>query len=228
MVIEFVGLPGSGKSTIAKLVHENLAQKGMKVESPTYHVTHELGGGRRKAEKFVSAMTFILSSPGLAWSFLAFICSTKQARASDTAKLWLHMAFLAGVIRDRNNCYLLLDQGPVQGCASVGYRAQVPVNWNRALSILERGGLLADVVIVVDTTPETALRRLSGRTIRQSRAEGDDIQDIYRFATVIEEILYSFDELGSLPRILRIQNRDATNPSFAAEKAIKAIISTGM
>jgi Fe2+ transport system protein B len=73
LVIEFLGLPASGKSTLSHAAADALRRHGMPVAEPTYVADHLMAGGRRYLHKLGRVSNEVLCRPRGAASVLVFL-----------------------------------------------------------------------------------------------------------------------------------------------------------
>ena len=173
-VVEFLGLPGSGKSYIADHLKAALRERGLRAISPGATVTRR-PAPIRVPLKFLLALIFSLRHPLRAWTVVDKIRRMRQESRGDYASATMNLLFVLGVYhRYRYRpVVLLFDQGFAQGLVTLLYGAG-----NRL-----RYGLLSwlpcpDMEIEVDASRELVGRRLASRgrpdgAPRQSRVEAD-------------------------------------------------------
>ena len=205
MIIEFTGLPGSGKSYISRLTGEKLREAGKKVTEPSRIIGHS-PALPRMVSKLFHAFLFILLHPFLSAGIYHSVNATGQKSLSSLIKSLLNIYFLLNlVLRYRNSrSIVLLDQGLVQGAASVVYGA------SGALPGFFEKIPLPDMLIRVHVSPETAVSRLAARKRGGgSRVEKDPVNGLKQFGAAlerVEEIL-----LKDVPVVITVDNED-NNP----------------
>lgn len=171
-VVEFLGLPGSGKSYIADHLKAALRERGLRAISPGATVTRR-PAPIRVPLKFLLALIFSLRHPLRAWAVVDKIRRMHQESPGDYASATMNLLFVLGVYhRYRYRpVVLLFDQGFAQGLVTLVYAAH-----NRL-----RHGLLSwlprpDMEVEVEARRELLTRRLASRggpegEARQSRVE---------------------------------------------------------
>ena len=205
MIIEFTGLPGSGKSYISRLTGEKLREAGEEVEEPSRTVGHAPSLPRVAAKLFHSFL-FVFLHPVLAVEIFHSVAITGQKKPSYLIKSLLNIYFLLSLMLWHRNSrsIVLLDQGLVQGAASVVYGA------SGALPGFFEKIPLPDMLIRVHVSPETAVSRLAARKRGGgSRVEKDPVNGLKRFGAAlerVEEIL-----LKDVPVVITADNED-NNP----------------
>ena len=87
-VVEFVGIPGAGKSTLSHAVAEELRRRGQHVTEPTRDLTHRSGTQRRILSKLVEITACVgtrVRPPGLDWD----ASPRRQATIETKLVIWL-------------------------------------------------------------------------------------------------------------------------------------------
>ncbi len=168
MIIEFAGLPGSGKSYLAEALSQLLVSMGHRVSMPGWHLSR-LPSVLRLPAKLWFCMALCLRDPVRAhalWEALGRIIDnginirTKLFIASALPMFWY-------TGRAAKQGYLVLDQGSVQALASVAFR-----NDQARLEGLAVLLPAPDILITVAAAEEEISSRLAaGRTGGVSRAE---------------------------------------------------------
>lgn len=171
LIVELVGLPGSGKTTVATAVARVLAARG--IQSLDRRALANGGHGRFRA--YADAARYHLSNAGSVAAALQLAWSVRP-RARDAAAHALRIADwahrLARVAAGPHDL-VVLDHGVVQTAWSSVLTA---VEWDgRALGAAVRHGLeSADAtyaLVHLELDAETALARLRGRVNGRSRLD---------------------------------------------------------
>jgi thymidylate kinase len=192
LIVEFLGLPGVGKSTLSHRVAEVLRQKGMPVYEPTYWPVYTL----RKYKRIIRKMLFIgwelLGNPGQSWLSAKAILSSKQITSKDLIKTlvaWLHLSSLRQA-HSRIAGVHLFDESICQALWSIGFGArekELAFIANRLLSLSHP----PHIVVVLEASLKTIETRLAARPIRHSRLENrllDDPNILASAADLLKEI----------------------------------------
>ena len=185
MIIELIGLPGCGKSHISVLLAERLRNAGIPASEPSRRIGH----GRplpRLAAKSACALAFLLLHPINTIRTVLAVAHTRQTSLKNLAKSLFNLLFVRGlfVLFPRKNRVVLLDQGLVQGCASVHFSASRPLAQGFLASLP-----VPELVLRIRADQETVIRRLGKRvTGAGSRVEENPAEQLSRYAEALESL----------------------------------------
>lgn len=160
-VIEFVGMPGVGKSTIAHALAAHLRATKPVVE-PTAAVVSR-SRGRRLVAKLRYAARAIIADPRRSLTVTAGIARTRQQSIVDLGKVLLNAHYIRGVYRmvDHDDGVVVLDQGMYQAMWSCLFSATDPeaaIDHLKDLAIPQ-----PDIVVEVDAALATVDERIRTR-----------------------------------------------------------------
>jgi hypothetical protein len=222
LVVEFVGLPGVGKSYAARLVAARLAAAGTPVASSALRVNQELGTFRRVAYKLGLCAGEMLRRPTGAFRVGRVLIRSHQQSRVDVVRLSYNWFFLVGLLRRARArpSVEVLDEGIVQLLWSIGFAGDEQVVRERSSELLAASAFplpLPDVVVVVEAPLVLIESRLEGRASRAGRV--DRIEPAQREVALIRgahlfgEVLSK--EMGLLggpapPLVRRIRNADSS------------------
>lgn len=170
LVVELLGAPGVGKSTLIPEIRAHLA------------VPDAPRTGR--AGKALGLARFVATHPATTARGLLAIASTRQRTRHDLAwvtRTWLKRCARHAELRRRPGLHLV-DAGVAQALWSIGFHARTSLD-PRLLDTP-----LPDVVVVVEASLETVRRRLAGRPGAQSRLERDGEADHARAKACVGEV----------------------------------------
>jgi len=173
--VEFVGLPGAGKSALSHQVAALLGAAGMAVSEPTDRL-NQISLTSRTLAKVGYGIEGAAAAPMASARWLRVFRGTGQRSLADTGRVALNWFFLAGLTRGltRRPGVHLLDQGIFQGLWSAGYAARDGAVAGRQIDAAVQAALPPRIlVIVVETSPATLRRRLHERPGGDSRLERD-------------------------------------------------------
>ncbi len=164
-LVELLGLPGSGKSSLADAV--TAAVPG--VRRPELAVASGVAAPVRLTHKLAASATVTATAPALSAGLWLDLWRTSPSRADAPSRWvqWQQTQALVRAARRRGGPHLL-DEGVLQCLWSIGLRG----NLERVLDRLGHHAWAGpDVVVVVDVPAEVADARLGDRTSRHSRTQ---------------------------------------------------------
>lgn len=174
-VVEFVGVPGVGKTTLSMAVADELRDQGLATAEPTRRVS-EYPTARRIATKSRYALEGMLRNPRNAIATARTVVASDQPSFSDVVSVLFNCGYVDGLLSavKTDHGTVLFDQGPYQAAWSVGLRSGRPCS-ELLDSVLDTTATLQpDLVVLVTATEETVLDRLRSRSGGDSRLETDD------------------------------------------------------
>jgi predicted kinase len=232
LVVEFVGLPGAGKSALSRQVADLLRAEGSTVSEPTARLDQS-GAAWRTLAKVGYGIISVTASPLNAIRWMRTFVTMKQRGLSDLGRVGLNWFFLAGLTRALANRpgVHLLDQGIVQGLWSAAYGAREKTISGREIVAALLASLPPRIlVIVVETSPDIVRNRLHARAGGDSRLERDLTggesdasltRAIAAFASM-QELVELLERQGAIA-VMRVQGEQPGQLQIAA-KAVAARI----
>lgn len=218
LVVEFLGLPGVGKSHATRLVAARLGALATPVQSAALRVNHELAPWRRVLSKFGIGAAEALGRPRRALRVGRTLARSGQRRRLDVARLLYNWLFLAGLLRRARSRQVveLLDEGIFQLLWSVGLNGGDHVIRRCSSTLLDgtpREVPMPDVVVVVEAPLEVVQARVGSRGSRAGRvdrlAESERRAALMRGVDLLAELLS--EDVGlvdgaSGPLLRRVRN----------------------
>jgi thymidylate kinase len=204
LTVELAGIPGAGKSRLARTFAAGLTARGVPVLQPQNLLGPATPAARRLARKAAASAAAALRDPGTSARSVRAIARSGQPGAPDVAGRvvqWLVAQHVTAVAR-RRGAVSLVDEGLVQCLWSIGLRGDVePVLTALASARIHR----PDVLVVVRVDPEIALARLAARASRHSRTqllpESDRLTELTRGDLVLERLVAWCSDKLSIPVI---------------------------
>ena len=172
--IEFFGLPGSGKTTLAGEVNAILRLRdATSIYSPDVTRDHAPGLPRTLARSRLIASWFPWQAAN--WRLVAEVAAVRQASLRDRVRsLYTCMTVAALYDRlDRTPWNAVIDQGMLQALWSVHLHDRTgfsPAGWSR---VLDREAARSRVYVCVETPVEVCSMRLDARSSKHSRMQSD-------------------------------------------------------
>jgi hypothetical protein len=178
--VEFVGLPGAGKTHLSSLVYQRLLSlKDTAVLDCELHHNEapSLKAVQRVLTKSAMASVATLRRPSLGWAVARVVLGSRQRRIfAGPGRLYLNWMYLARAVRRGvgQRSMLLLDQGFVQAFWSINLEAKTPVSKECALALFRKsldGSEEPTLLVFVDkhVREVEARLRVRGRTSRRHR-----------------------------------------------------------
>ena len=178
MVVEFLGLPGAGKSTLARLAAEALVECGIAVEYVNLAPTRGAGLPRRWLRKAGRVIEGLARTPRCSARTIRRIHETRQRSPRDfliTAFNWLLVTTLVRRAAASRKV-VLLDQGIAQALWSVGFSAQGDA-WQETMRQVASRAPAPDMIFLVQVAPLNIADRLALRRYKSSRLSGTQVTD---------------------------------------------------
>lgn len=201
VVVELLGLPGAGKSTLANALARELAARGRTMTVATQSVAAGTPAARRFGAKLGLVTRELVGRRGASVLAIRAVAASQQAGPSAALHrmvAWLVGQRLVGAARD-GAVDAVVDEGGLQALWSVGlagdhrglldaWRAR-PERWS-----------VGDVVVVLVPPTATIGARLAGRADPHSRIERLDgvrrHEALARGEAVLRDIVDALPDLG--------------------------------
>lgn len=206
-LIEFTGVPGSGKTHLCRILSDRLRSREIPVLTPLEGVA-ETNAVRRMGAKFVTLSLFALTHVPLAVRSYYTIARTRQSSVLDAVRSFATLLNVVRVVEKgrRVGDIVLLDQGVVQSAFTILYAAGKVPNADAF-----NGLPVPDMLIEVDADGGAIADRLRSRPGRQSRMEGEGERGLAKarlaMARVRETELYA-----AIPDRRLIRNDGGADP----------------
>ena len=151
LFVTFEGVEGSGKTTVAEAIAENLRQKGLTVVVTAEPGTTSVGRQIRQLLATVDERT--------AWTETFLFLAD---RAEHVAKV-IKPALERGEI-------VLCDRFTDSTIAYQGFGLGLPLEWLMQLNSIATNGLVPDLTLLLDIDPEMGLKRSQRETVFERRS----------------------------------------------------------
>ena len=185
VILEFYGLPGSGKSTISHRVASKLKKEGKKIYEPTYVTDHIYSIRKRKIIKFIQLIRYVITRPDK-YRKLKRIIKENGYRGKD---IIVHMANIAPklIVYDKAyEDYIIFDEGLVQSAVSLVRGQQIGSENEIRLRELCKSRSVLKFYLKIDI--KKAIERMSLRDKHDSRIEAiSDIKQKEKLLKTLEE-----------------------------------------
>jgi len=172
--IEFVGMPGSGKTTLSHRAAEILREKGTTVLEPTYSINNEIRIIQRYLIKSWYSIKLAWLRPVWALDWFFLVVQSRQKSLKDFVLMSINCFFILEIYRQhgRHNYIYFLDQGICQALLSLSYNSETENFIERKLGTVSCFlSPLGFRIIHIETDVDTIIQRLKKRHKKQSRLE---------------------------------------------------------
>jgi thymidylate kinase len=169
--VELAGVPGSGKSRLARTLAAALQERGVAVGQPQRRLSPDVPRGLRLSRKALMCLSAAAAAPLHTARLAGGLARSAQDAPADLAARLVQLLVAEAVARRAagRGQVSIVDEGVVQALWSVGLRGDVaPV-----LTVLDGGAAAprADLLVVLRVPAELALARLSARDSMHSRVQ---------------------------------------------------------
>jgi shikimate kinase len=228
LAVEFLGLPGVGKSAVSRRTAECLSQRGFVVRERVDVLSDRSALAPRLRGYLGKSLLIareLLAHPRQSWRAIRAIGATAQPSARVLLMVvanWLMQCSLLRTCRGTPAVHLL-EEGIFQGLWTIGLEA-------RPGAVRAIGGAFADalsmpdVVVVVEADLEAVVNRLHQRNGRESRADRWSRDDGRAFAHAsslmleVLDVLETVDESRKRSHVIRVANRSVADTDVAARQ----------
>ena len=171
--VEFLGLPGCGKSYFSHKVADALRGEGYKIIEPSWELDHIYGRWGRAMKKSIMALLFTLKCPKIAKEIKRIIRNCGISRL-DGSRFERNILYKAYLLTQRRKVILFFDEGLSQAAVSLSINGGKPTlqiyeELIAALSLPQKS-LLIRIVCDIDTV----LLNMNMRTSQDSQVEQFD------------------------------------------------------
>ncbi len=177
MIIEFTGLPGSGKSTLCRELEPWLRSQGYEVINWIYH-TSNMSKIHRIMHKVKVSSFFLCIHPLFFLRICKVVITSCQTSNKNIISQLLNLVYVFALYRRYRlsryqNTVVLFDQGKVQAFISLLYSSGMSNLQDICIDSLMCSNI-NDAVIQIDISLEESLNRMNMRAGTQSRIERID------------------------------------------------------
>lgn len=224
--MEFVALPGAGKSSVSHKVAGYLSQRGLFVTEPVRALSDRSRWGARLRGylgKSLHVARELLTHPRCSFRSLRAIRDTEQPTLSVLVGVGVNWLMQCSLLRSRRAIAAihLFDEGIFQALWSIGLEGRRGAV-RYVGSMVGPSFPLPEVVAVIEADLRSVQHRLATRAGGESRADRWSIGDeaVFTHASGIMdevmEFLVSVSEQQRRPRVIRVANGDGDSLDAAA------------
>lgn len=171
VLVEMLGLPGSGKTAVAREACIALRRRGVTADVVDEPISAAVPRRSRIVRRTSASARAVVGNPRWALSSAMWMASIRQSSGRDAASVfaqWLALRDLSTRARSRAGVHLL-EEGPLQTLWTLLLRTSDGLATD-LLGQLPREAR-CDLVVVLDVPVEVAEARLQRRTSKHSRSQ---------------------------------------------------------
>lgn len=202
LIVEFVGSPGVGKTTISRALSERLRQDGAWVGEPTFDLAQLPGRMGFRQLRFAIPFSFRYPILTLRWMSLAIAGWQTTVRILLTTSL--NQLYCCALVRQsgRRSGVHIFDQGVLQSISSMLYCSRRSLNQSALASATHRSYArnVNVVAVFVHAAPEVVMQRLRRRPGNITRYERIDSPEL--FARTVSNLILAAEEVERLAELL--------------------------
>ena len=188
VLLDFIGTPGSGKSTVSHEIADILRSQGHSVCEPTYDSEHVQSSKVRIIKKLFATVCCTLSIKKSPYKILCSIDNSCFKTRKEKLKQYINLCHIISCISKCNkNNFVIADQGVAQAAVSLCNHCneeQIPIDIVKRIA--EKIGITPYVIYVTTGNTERNLTYLLERSGGASRV--DKIDSTNGKVAALEEI----------------------------------------
>lgn len=171
IIIDFFGMPGSGKTTIAHMLAGRLEEIGCEIEEPIYLVNNEYSSSRRSLTKIWATLCFTTGHFSYLYRLFSLLGRGAFQNLRKAAKQWVNVCFvLASFNAGRPIDFLIADQGIIQAAISLTFHCE-KADIQKIINKLNEQVKTTIIYVYVAADIDEVLKRLQNRTNGGSRLD---------------------------------------------------------
>lgn len=232
MVVEFIGVSGSGKTTVVRALLDRLSKgtcetvplRGSLTNSSTFKkIEYRIWQIKKILHQALanigSTVTLLNEVDSLNTSFIATCVNGGSLK-------WLRLCLLSGYFKS-NNKVGVFDQGPIQFIPGLNRHSSDRSDfYNKCISTLLKVNMCPDLVIALDVSSETAIDRCRNRGGEDADRHANKIGYSSLNESISDSIRILNDQLKSLERHnieYIVINNDGRRVESVVDNVVEAI-----
>lgn len=216
MILEFIGLPASGKTTLAKKVYKELNKDG-NVIYPLYSL-YQKRWFTRNLYKIIFVTFYCLINIKMLFQVISIIAKSRQFRMIDNFRLTFNLLFFLSVreIYKNSDKIVIFDEGIVHHIWAVCVNSKSKESYKLFRKLANK----IDVTVKVECPLNLIQERMNSRKNINERHTNFK-KDIDRISNMMQNVLNYFDSEGFFMKSILIVNKDAFDLDSNCELIIK-------
>lgn len=175
LIVEFVGLPGSGKTTIAKEIYDRGNIAGNTVDYPLY-IFYKKSWISRNVSKLLNIFFFAVVNPLVFLTIIKMVVTSGQKRPSDYFRLSLNSVYIISIIKkfSTSENIVLFDEGILHHGWAIKLGAKKSVDFEKYLRICGPDSIIIHVFCDKEVVKERMINR--GKLNSRHKFIKDDLE----------------------------------------------------
>lgn len=170
VILDFYGMPGSGKSTISHMLAEQIREKGYSVIEPSWTLDNKESSIKRILKKLLLAVAYEICHPLVIKKTMG-CAGSNGTSAKQQFKLWVNLAYTMNYeSRKKGADFMIMDEGIAQGIVSL-FTGASELEYDKCYSYLKNKIYSTITFVYINIDTETALQRLEKRGTKKSRVD---------------------------------------------------------
>ncbi|MDG5815539.1 hypothetical protein QA601_10640 [Chitinispirillales bacterium ANBcel5] len=216
VTIEFLGLPGTGKTTLVKEIcnRVNDSENSLHFTNALEHYTNS-GRHKRLFIKTYSVINEILTDPRKFFREFRIIYDSVQLSIKDFFIVLLNFSFISHILR-KNKGHILLDQGLYQAVWSINISAKKYV----PIKTIIPPTLKPDLVFYICANDHIINKRIENRdgiNLRMNKK----LTDVTKLKNIADRIIQEIEENNV--KIIKLQNNKTDQIKSLSQSVIETI-----
>lgn len=181
-IIEFIGNPGCGKSTITEHICNELSRDKRVLN---------FGGKITKVKKILYSFSMFFINPFYYFYLLNIVIKSRQPSIKTDIKIFLNITFLSGALSiiGKTYDYIIFDQGIIQGIWSILLESKTEIDYNKIIYRLPTKYKIIYIEVGNDILKERLQKRDTNLSRFEKNPESMDLEKSNRF---LKELFENF------------------------------------
>jgi deoxyadenosine/deoxycytidine kinase len=173
MIIEFIGVPASGKTTVAQILVNELKNKGHEVELQFPIDSGFLKQLSRKTSKLLLCLRMLFQDFEYSYNLGRFLAANRSIRLARKLNLYTNALYIGSLERkaSKSDSITVFHQGYLQFIYSVG-KVSEEHNFDASIQTMIPWNPAPDLVVLITAEAELVEKRLANRSRKERNREG--------------------------------------------------------
>jgi adenylate kinase family enzyme len=219
VIIEFIGLPASGKTTIAKEFNNKISESS-KVIYPLYSL-YKKNWIHRNLYKTIFVILFCIPQFNLMKKVISLVIKSRQIQVADNFRLIFNFLFFLS-IREKyknNNNIVIFDEGLVHHIWAVSVNSKFPNPYVLFSEIINK----IDLTVKVDCPLDLIKARME-RRIDTNNRHFNFINNIERIDDTMQNVIEYYLAENYITKYISIDNSNQEDINFNVLKIVSQVL----